>query len=48
MAPEVIANKTGNVPYDFKADLWSLGTCLLLVSIYSTGSPFMNTLQVLP
>jgi len=29
MAPEVISNKTGNCPYDQKADLWSLGITLL-------------------
>lgn len=29
MSPEVIANKTGNVPYDTKADMWSLGITLL-------------------
>lgn len=29
MAPEVISNKTGNVPYDQKADIWSLGITLL-------------------
>eukprot|EP01119_Soliformovum_irregulare_P006046 TRINITY_DN177_c0_g1_i3.p1 TRINITY_DN177_c0_g1~~TRINITY_DN177_c0_g1_i3.p1 ORF type:complete len:931 (-),score=352.87 TRINITY_DN177_c0_g1_i3:97-2889(-) len=29
MAPEVVANKTGNQPYEFKADLWSLGITLL-------------------
>eukprot|EP01114_Cavostelium_apophysatum_P002590 TRINITY_DN1229_c0_g1_i1.p1 TRINITY_DN1229_c0_g1~~TRINITY_DN1229_c0_g1_i1.p1 ORF type:complete len:972 (-),score=387.36 TRINITY_DN1229_c0_g1_i1:212-3127(-) len=29
MAPEVISNKTGNVPYDTKADVWSLGITLL-------------------
>jgi len=29
MAPEVISNKTGNVPYDTKSDIWSLGITLL-------------------
>ena len=29
MAPEVIANKTGNVPYEFKSDMWSLGITLI-------------------
>eukprot|EP01117_Protostelium_nocturnum_P007762 TRINITY_DN2779_c1_g1_i1.p1 TRINITY_DN2779_c1_g1~~TRINITY_DN2779_c1_g1_i1.p1 ORF type:complete len:908 (+),score=435.89 TRINITY_DN2779_c1_g1_i1:130-2853(+) len=29
MAPEVVANKTGNVPYDTKSDIWSLGITLI-------------------
>lgn len=29
MAPEVVANKTGNVPYDAKSDVWSLGITLI-------------------
>jgi len=29
MAPEVVANKTGNVPYDARSDVWSLGITLI-------------------
>jgi len=29
MAPEVVANKTGNVPYDARSDIWSLGITLI-------------------
>ncbi|PRP85883.1 hypothetical protein PROFUN_06157 [Planoprotostelium fungivorum] len=29
MAPEVVANKTGNVPYDVRSDIWSLGITLI-------------------
>ena len=51
MAPEVVANKTGNVPYDTKSDLWSLGITLL--ELAETNPPLhevhpMKALMMIP
>ena len=43
-APEIITNEEGNIKFDIKSDLWSIG--LILYELYFNSLPFKNTKEL--